>query len=123
MYMAIYNKYDGNITYIPISSVEQRDLSNKPVEDRFLKYIITNQKNATLNDFRFMHGEKIFEPIDAYIPVNTNRKTDNEIKKLEDFFSFAYALICRRHKGLYNRDIGTIDEIERYIWDNFGIAP
>lgn len=124
MYMAIYNKYDGQITYIPIGVNECNELLDKYVSRRGLKYLITHDKNITSANFELLYGKKIFEPIvDEYIPVNTSRKTDNEIKRLEDFFSFIYALICKRGKEQYNKDMGAIAEIERYIWNNFGIAP
>lgn len=124
MYMAIYNKYDGEITYIPIGINECNELLDKYVSKRGLKYLITHDKNLTSANFELLYGKKIFEPIvDAYIPVNTTRKSDNEINRLVDFFSFIHALVYRRHKGLYNRDIGAIGEIERYIEKHFGITP
>lgn len=118
MYMAIYNKYDGNITYIPISSVEQRDLSNKPVEDRFLKYIITNQKNATLNDFRFMHGEKIFEPI---VDNNTIEMHFSKDQRLDDFLEFIKNTVYVAKHAVHKNDMAILNKIANYMYTKFNI--
>jgi hypothetical protein len=116
--MAIYNKYDGNITYIPVSSQEWRELG-KPFENRSTKYLLTRSLGITKEDFLLIYGHEMFMP-----SIDTNNTIEMHFPKdyrLDDFLEFIKNTVYVAKHAMHKNDMAVLNKIASYMYDKFNI--